>query len=385
MILSWRLHTGEQSSVAAGWDQVASDSLSVTRREFLLRTLLSPLLTALPSRAMGIDEPSPFAPLRNKILREGRFSNPWGVQERKFGDFLLWVFRLKEREEPPFPYNPGELRLPRCLSPDPLALKDPDPTRLLCTWIGHSTFLIQYQGVTILTDPIFSEMAGPGNLVGSRRVVPPALTPEALPPPDLILISHNHYDHCDPASLKHWAPHSRVVVPLGVKELLKPLGFSHLEEWGWGERKALSPKLTLHCVPAQHFSGRTLFDRNATLWCGYVLEFPDATVYFAGDTGFAPFFQELREFYREITLALLPIGAYRPRWFMGPVHLDPPEAVEVHEILNAHTSLGMHWGTFSLADEPLGEPPLYLRWVLKQRGISPERFRVLEIGETTSL
>jgi len=358
----------------------------LTRRESL-GGLISLILKGLAPPALWGDTTSTsfLSALGEVNFRNGRFVNPWGVPSRDFKDFLKWVFGLEEREDPPFPYDPKELRLPSVRTPDWERIRNPDPGALQVTWFGHSTFLIQYRGVTVLTDPILSRIAGPGNLIGSKRLIPTVADPGDLPPLDLVLISHNHYDHCDLGTLRRLPRDTPIAVPLRVGELLRKEGFSKVEEWGWGRREPIREGFILHCVPAQHFSGRGLTDRNETLWCGYALELYDLVLYFAGDTGYGPFFSEIGRFYGGITLAFLPIGAYRPRWFMGPVHVDPPEAVLVHKEIQARYSIGMHWGTFSLAEEPPGEPPLYLRWALEREGVLPDRFFTMEVGETRIL
>jgi L-ascorbate metabolism protein UlaG (beta-lactamase superfamily) len=202
---------------------------------------------------------------------------------------------------------------------------------------------------------------------------------EDLPPIDLVLLSHNHYDHLDMATLRRLGKRGplRFVAPVGVGRLLRTFGKVEELDWGGSVERA---SCTVHCVPALHFSSRGLFDRNRTLWCGYYLEAGPFTVYFAGDTAFGPHFAQIREQFGAPHLALLPIGAYEPRWFMSPVHMGPDEAARAHEILGARTSIAIHHGTFQLADEGLDTPRRVLR-----ECTADETFQVLANGESVTL
>jgi L-ascorbate metabolism protein UlaG (beta-lactamase superfamily) len=204
---------------------------------------------------------------------------------------------------------------------------------------------------------------------------------EDLPRVDIVLLSHNHYDHLDLATLR-WLAHraqSQFIVPAGVARLLQSQRIGPVREMDWGESLRLA-KTTIHSVPALHFSARGLFDRNRTLWCGYAIEGADSIIYFAGDTGFGDHFARIRERFGAPRLALLPIGAYQPRWFMSPVHMGPDEAVEAHKILEAKTSLAIHHGTFQLADEGIDTPKAQLR------ACAPgDSFLVLDNGQFVTL
>jgi L-ascorbate metabolism protein UlaG (beta-lactamase superfamily) len=254
------------------------------------------------------------------------------------------------------------------------------------TWLGHSTSLVQLPGLNVLTDPVFAERASPFSFLGPKRTAPLPLDAEALPPVHLVLLSHDHYDHLDPVALR--ALHARhrpgFVVPLGVDRRL-PDGWD-VVVLDWGQYVDLRG-LRVHGVPARHFSGRTLRDRNRTLWASFFLEplAVDApTVYYAADSGYAPHFRLVREKLGAPDLVLMPVGAYMPRWFMRPVHVDPPEALDAFEDLGARELVAIHWGTFDLADEPLDEPPRRLRAEAARRGIA-ERVHVLPIGGTLAV
>jgi len=228
---------------------------------------------------------------------------------------------------------------------------------LRTTLVNHSTVLLQQRGSNILTDPIWSERASPLSWIGPRRRRKQGVSWEDLPPIDAVLISHNHYDHLDLPTLRRLAARgdSTFIVPARGARLLRAANIEPTHEVDWGESLSLAG-FTIHCVPALHFSSRGIFDRNLNLWCGYVIECRDRFVYFAGDTGFGPHFAQIRERFGSPRLALLPIGAYQPRWFMSPVHMAPADALRAHEILAAQTSIAIHHGTFQLSDEGIDTP-----------------------------
>ncbi|HEY9449044.1 MAG TPA: MBL fold metallo-hydrolase, partial [Gemmatimonadaceae bacterium] len=263
-------------------------------------------------------------------VRSQLFTNPWpnSGSPHGFRDLLRWQ---RERAASPPPADPDRSAFPSATP----SFRSPHAPRsvLGATWIGHSTVLIQLDGLNILTDPIWSERASPIPWIGPQRWVPPGAALESLPPIDLVLISHNHYDHLDARTVRRIArrhPQACWLVPLGLTPLLRRLGARHASELGWwdettignGERKA-----TIACTPAQHFSARGLADRMRTLWCGWAVRTAQRSLFFAGDTGYHPEFNRIGERYGPFDIALLPIGAYDPRWFMRPVHMDPEEAV----------------------------------------------------------
>ena len=250
------------------------------------------------------------------------------------------------------------------------------------TFIGHATFLIRTASTVILTDPVFTPHAGPFGRLGPPRVRPPGIAPSALPPVDLVLVSHNHYDHLQPSSLRLFADRATYVAPLGVgPQLNVPRNIQELD-W-WESTSAGGAEIT--CVPAQHFSARTPWDRDRTLWCGYVVRVDGVTIYFAGDSGYSPQFKEIGARFPSIDVALVPIGAYEPRWFMTPVHMNPEEAVRVHLDVRPRVSIGMHFATFQLTDEAIDEPRRALERARAAHGVRDEAFRVLDFGETAIL
>lgn len=254
------------------------------------------------------------------------------------------------------------------------------------TFIGHSTFLIQTAAGNILTDPMYSKRAAPFNLLGPRRVRPPAVPFDDLPPIAIVLLSHNHYDHCDLRTLGLLAERfdPLVITPLCNGPLVRSAGIGRVEELDWWQ-EARTSALPITLTPAQHFSARTPFDRNRALWGGFTLAVGDARIFFAGDTAYAPFFREIRDRVGPIDLALLPIGAYEPRWFMREVHMNPAEAVQAHLDLAASRSIGMHFGTFRLTAEGIDEPPRALADACRGNNIPPSHFQTLGFGESLRL
>ncbi len=302
-----------------------------------------------------------------------RFLNPSGTAAQPFSAVprmlleprVRWPMRI---DEPP-------------LRPPPL-----DGAAAVVTFIGHATFLIQTAAGNILTDPMYSQRAGPLNVLGPRRVRQPAVRFDDLPPVDTVLLSHNHYDHCDRRTLGLLAERFDpiVVTPLGNGALVKSAGIRRVEELDWWE-KPKTALLPITLTPAQHFSARTPLDRNRALWGGFVLIAGDTRIYFAGDTAYASFFYDVRRRLGPIHLALLPIGAYEPRWFMQSVHMNPEEAVQAHLDLQASESLGMHFGTFQLTSEGIDEPLRALDDARRARSVAPSTFRTPGFGESVRL
>lgn len=275
------------------------------------------------------------------------------------------------------------------LVPPAAALAEPS-TEPRITWIGHSTFLIQIGKISLLTDPIWSDRASPVQFAGPRRISPPGLTFDQLPPIDAVLISHDHYDHLDSrtvSQLKRNHPRAKWFTPLGVGPWLAKRGVTDISEHDWDETVDwLGVRLT--CTPAQHFSGRSLTGRDKTLWCGWVVRSDNHAVLFAGDTGLHPDFAQIAAASGPLSVAILPIGAYDPRWFMRPVHMDPDDAVLAYQSIlnvNAHQRcvfIPSHWGTFLLTDEPADEPPARLQTAWKKAALPPENCVILRLGES---
>ncbi len=255
--------------------------------------------------------------------------------------------------------------------------------RIAATFIGHSSFLVQVGGVCVLLDPIWSSRCSPLSFAGPKRVRAPGQRLDALPAVDLLLVSHNHYDHMDLPTLRRirrrWTPPA--ATGLGNARHLAKAGVRDAVELDWWESVELAGARITY-VPAQHFSARTLWDRNRSLWGGFVIEAGGATVYFAGDSGYCPHFAEIGAWFPKIDLALLPIGAYEPRWFMRQQHVNPAEAVQAHLDLRPRRSIGMHFGTFQLTDEAIHAPITALAAARAEAGVPPDAFDVLGFGET---
>ena len=291
----------------------------------------------------------------------------------------------------PFSAVPRMLLEPR--TPWPAWIDEPprrppalDGASALVTFIGHATFLIQTPAGNILTDPMYSRRAGPLNLLGPRRVRQPAVRFDDLPPISTVLLSHNHYDHCDLKTLRMLADRFDpiVVTPLGNGSLARSAGIRRVEELDWWQDAKTSP-IPITLTPAHHFSARTPWDRNRALWGGFMVVAASARIFFAGDTAYAPFFPDIRQRLGPINLALLPIGAYEPRWFMQVVHMNPAEAVQAHLDLEASESVGMHFGTFPMTTEGIDEPLRALEEARRARNVEPSGFRTLGFGESVAV
>lgn len=320
----------------------------------------------------------------------GGFQNPWpSAQTHGFLDFLKWS--LIERR-----------RNPRRPDPDPASfihvhsdfvVPRADPDALTITWVGHTTFLIQIAGLNVLTDPVWSERASPVQFIGPRRWVPPAVDFDRLPPIDVVLLSHDHYDHLDALTISRLAkryPATGWYAPLGVGALLRNRGAREVTESDWWDRGAIK-SLQVTCVPAQHFSGRTLGKRNKTLWCGWVLKSPTHSLLFAGDTALHPEFSSIATRCGPFDVAILPIGAYEPRWFMGSVHMNPEDCVSAVGQLKTGQNgkrlvmAAAHWGTFKLTDEPMDEPPARMRERWQASGLDRKDLWIMRHGETRAI
>ena len=266
--------------------------------------------------------------------------------------------------------------------PDLRALRDNGHDATV-TWIGHSTLLVQLDGVNFLTDPNWSKRTGPfGGLMGVRRYTPPPLRLEDLPRIDFVLISHDHYDHLDEATVLRLSERfdPTFVVPLGIKAWLADRGITNAVELGWGQSVTLKD-LTIVCTPAQHGSGRTMVDQGRRLWASWAV-LGSQRFYFAGDTGYSSHFKEIGEALGPFDLAALPIGSYTPREIARAVHISPEEALQAWTDLRASRFLGIHWGTFMLAREPYDEPPRRIAAEVFRRGLDPSALWVSKPGET---
>ena len=310
---------------------------------------------------------------------DGReFHNLFGVPAgRPFLDVLRWKI-----------LGGGVVAWPKKVSPDavPLSLaSDLLDGEVAATFVGHSTFLLQFAGgLNVLTDPIWSDYASPVTFAGPRRVRPPGVALDALPPIGLVLVSHSHYDHLDLPTLRQLDARFRPLFLTGIgnRDFLRSKGLHDVMELDWWQVHRFDA-LDVTFTPAQHWSKRSATQRNRTLWGGFWLRAGTALdVYFAGDSGYGPHFPLIYERMGRPDLALLPIGAYEPRWFMREQHMNADEAVQTHQVLRAGRSIGMHFGTFRLTDEGIDQPAEALAASLRARDVNPASFRVPRFGET---
>jgi N-acyl-phosphatidylethanolamine-hydrolysing phospholipase D len=296
--------------------------------------------------------------------------------------FWLWKWEQMKGGVPQPP--PGGWKIP-FVRTDAAALKA-NANQPTATWIGHSAFLLQLAGMNVLVDPQFSQRASPVPFAGPKRIVALPIGIEELPRIDVVLVSHNHYDHLDVDSVKRLAAlpggSPLFLVPLGLKSWFQALGIERVEEYDWWQSHTEGP-LRFTLVPVQHWSKRTLWDTNKTLWGGWVIEGGGLKLIHTGDLGYSQDARDIGERLGPFDLAFIPIGSYAPRWFMKAMHVDPAEAVQLRADLHASRAIGMHWGTFeNLTDEPLDEPPAVLSAQRAAAGLAPEQFDVMKVGET---
>jgi len=307
-----------------------------------------------------------------------RFFNPdQQDSDRSFGDVLRWKFKEKPAAWPASVAVEAVVPQPRVEG-------------LRITIAGHASVLIQAAGLNILTDPVWSERASPFRFAGPQRVAPPGIAFDDLPPIDVVLVSHNHYDHLDVATLKrlHDAHNPLIITPLGNDAIIKQaVPGARVAVGDWWDGLPIGDGAEAILVPAYHWSARGLRDRRCALWSGFWVRTPAGTVYFAGDTGYndGAIFREMRLRLGSPDVALLPIGAYAPRWFMRAQHIDPDEAVRIMTDLEARRAIAIHWGVFQLTDEPREEPRDRLHAALARAGIDAARFPAAEPGAVVDI
>lgn len=304
-----------------------------------------------------------------------RFQNIEPKPHKNLRSLLKWQF--SRAPQPDWIEQPGPAE-------PPVVAERVSGADLHVTYINHATLLLQQHGLNLLTDPVWSERVSPFQFIGPRRHHPPGLSIEQLPPIDLILVSHNHYDHLDLDSLARLAerfPQAQVVTGLGNAALIRQSGFTRIEELDWWQSLSLNAQVTLHAVPAQHWSSRTNSDTNQTLWMGFVLESDTGPVLFPGDSGLGPEFKLIQQRFGAMRFAALPIGAYAPRWFMRDNHMDPDDAVQAHLQLQSQCSMAIHFGTFKLSDEGQFAPVMALQHALHDHRVPAEQFRAPKPGE----
>jgi len=314
--------------------------------------------------------------------RQGGYVNPWGSggEDRTGLDMLKWMWQRIFTKIPP---NPPADAFPRAVPR--IAVPRVDREEVRVTWVGHATFLIQTPTANVLTDPIWSARASPVSWAGPLRLTQPGVAFEDLPPIDIVLLSHDHYDHFDAPTIRRIAsrfPAAQWIAPLGHAALLRELGARTLHELDWWS--TLDPAGTrITAIPARHWSRRVRSRPGQRLWCGYVIDTPAGRILFGGDSGYGPMFRDIAERAGPFAVSILPIGAYEPRWFMEPAHMNPEDAVQAYIDLGATGMfVPMHWGAFRLTDEDPLEPPTRVRRAWQEARLDPDRLRVLAIGET---
>jgi N-acyl-phosphatidylethanolamine-hydrolysing phospholipase D len=341
-----------------------------------LRFALLLLLVGAPALGCaGVGGPKPGAPAHHRergfANTNPTFTRPSGWVRTKF--FVSRVLGTT--------FAPKSANLPR-VDNDGRALRE-NRGEATVTWVGHSTLLIQLDGVNLLTDPHWSGRASPFSFVGPRRVTPPGIRFEDLPPIHLVLISHNHYDHLDRATVKQLAETYRplFLVPLGLKAWFAELGITEVEELDWWQSRTFRG-LMLTCLPAQHFSNRSFWDQNRTLWSGWAVAGREKRLFFGGDTGYYEVFKEIGARLGPFDLAAISIGAYMPPSIMKLTHTTPEEALRLFDDVKGQRFVPIHWGTFDLAEEPIEEPPKRLGAEARRLGLHPDRIWVMRHGET---
>ena len=309
------------------------------------------------------------------IMPNERFKNTdEDAAGKSFREFLKWSFTNKK--------------------PELIAIDSSDQWRELTpsssdylVWIGHATYLINKDNLTIITDPVFSKRASPVRFAGPKRLIPPAIPIDKLPPIDVVTVSHNHYDHLDIRSLKaihETNPEAVFLVPKGDRRRLERRGIENVTEFLWWEEIEIKgSKFTF--TPVQHWSARGIADRNKSLWGGWFMNLKTETIYHAGDTGYSKDFIETKNKLGSPSLSLIPVGAYAPRWFMKTNHVNPHEAIQIAIDLESKKNFGMHWGTFQLTDEEVLEPPKLLKESLRNRDLPNNFFNILKPGQIVEL
>jgi N-acyl-phosphatidylethanolamine-hydrolysing phospholipase D len=324
---------------------------------------------------------------------EGFRNNYVGTVTKSLGDLLRWQLDRIRRGLPPPATIPTPVQAPDLdfVNGNSKAGQKMTPA---VTWIGHATALVQASGLNVLTDPIFSLRASPVQFLGPARAQPPGIVLADLPRIDVVLISHNHYDHLDRRSILALQGQAGgaplFLAPIGIKAWLERLGVEHAVELDWWE-KHVHAGVEFHFTPAQHWSGRGFHDRNKTLWGAWTAIGKDFHWFFSGDTGYSQDFSDTRRHFADrqtetqgggFDVALIAVGACLPRWFMQMQHVDLDEAVQVHLDLGAKCSVGVHWGTFALADDPLDQPLHELAHARTLKGVPEESFFLLPVGGT---
>jgi len=325
--------------------------------------------------------------LARPVVENGRFKNPWKACSRVTLTHLFKAF-FWARDESCIPRREELDHTLPVLQPDMTEFCEAPISGIRQMWIGHASSLVQFDGVTFLTDPIFSDRCSPVQFVGIKRYRPPPCSVHELPHIDFVLISHSHYDHLDHSSVaalnERYGIGLRWYVPMGLKKWMNDCGCSNVVEMTWWEEDTFSENLnvTVACTPSQHWSWRTVGDENKVLWCSWCVIGPKHNFYFCGDSGYnTEAFNQIGRRYGPFTLANIPIGAYSPRDVLIEMHSDPESAIKIHEDIKSETSIGIHWGTFALTSEHYLEPQEFLLEELQAKKMKPSSFVTVKHGE----
>jgi N-acyl-phosphatidylethanolamine-hydrolysing phospholipase D len=339
-----------------------------------------------------------YNPAKKHHRPDGFQNNYTEATDKPFSEFLRWqLARLREGlPKPPAQLTPVVAPDLKFVSANSGKTQEP-----AITWIGHATMLVQMGGLNLLLDPVFSERASPVQFAGPKRYQAPGMALKDLPRIDAVLLSHNHYDHLDAASVKALNAQAGgpplFIVPLGVKKWFTREGITNVQQLDWWDKlplKTAAGEVEIYFTPMQHWSTRSLGDRRGTLWGGYAVFASDFHLYFSGDTGYSKDFTDTRDFFAArqtpqlgggFDVALISMGAYEPRWFMKEQHANPQEAVQIHLDLQAKRSIGVHWGTFDLTDESLDQPPRDLAAARAAKNLPQQAFDVMAVGQTLKL
>ncbi len=365
----------------------------------IVRTALASLWLMLLAACTAVNPD--YDPAKPHHTASGFKNNYAGSVNKKFSELVQWQIDRRQQGLPKLPAQPVSTQ-----APDLTAIRNytkPANDQLqtpAITWIGHASMLVQAGGLNVHTDPVLSERASPFSFLGPKRAQPPGVALADLPLIDVVLISHNHYDHLDKASVLDIAARSTAagsptlfLVPLGMKSWFTDLGIKQVVEMDWWDKQVVKG-VEFNFTPVQHWSARGFGDRSQTLWGGYAVFAPELQWYFSGDTGYSKDFTDTRARFADrqtaangggFDLALIAVGAYEPRWFMASQHVNPAEAVQIHKDLGAKRSVGVHWGTFELTDESLDQPPKDLAAARTAQGLQDADFSVMAIGETRLL
>ena len=310
-------------------------------------------------------------------MKSDRFRNPWPHDSHGILDILRWKLGLPPHEAHRIPDAPD---LPA--KQVPLSITGPPTHGWRVAWLGHASFLLQGAGLSLLVDPVFSSHCAPLKLPSFRRLIDPPCAVTSLPPIDAVLLTHSHYDHLDLPTLRLLGNQMPLLVPEGHSSWLKRIGFSETVELPWFASHTLAPGFTVTATPAQHFTARSPWDRDRSHWCGWLIEGAGCSLWHAGDSGYSDVFREIGERFGPIDFGMIPIGAYQPRHIMRSMHMNPDEAAQAFLDTRCRRAVAMHWGTFRLTDEPMGEPPLLLAAALEKLKIPAENFVAGAIGQT---